>query len=254
MTIQFESHRVELAGIYEMEHDARSGVFRPAACNQAGLRECRREADGRAAHARFLRHPPRGSRLGRMEDGRRAATTQRSRTLIAICWERWPRGVVLRWAYAERWGFITAFALRQRSTGCFSGTFSSWKITCGSIQRVRRQSRNCHRVCVGKPRANAGGSVAIDEDRVTPDDIFGMIAAKYIYVDLRAAPLAEPSRVAVFLRQKQLPKQRYGARQPPASALPDCSLREHSHLGRPHLEAWSTSEKPPWACSLKISG
>src|SRR5208283_4867702 len=36
-------------------------------------------------------------------------------------------------AYAERLGLYYRSAPRQRLTGCFSGTFSSWKITCGPI-------------------------------------------------------------------------------------------------------------------------
>ena len=38
--------------------------------------------------------------------------------------------------------------------------------------------------------------------RVAPDDIFHMIATNVVYVDLHAAPLAEPSWVAVFVAQE----------------------------------------------------
>ena len=38
----------------------------------------------------------------------------------------------------------------------------------------------------------------LTKDAVTPDEIFAMIAAEVLYVDWRAAPLAEPSRVKVF--------------------------------------------------------
>lgn len=38
----------------------------------------------------------------------------------------------------------------------------------------------------------------LTEGTITPDDIFTMIAAGFLYVDLRAAALAEPSRVKVF--------------------------------------------------------
>ena len=43
----------------------------------------------------------------------------------------------------------------------------------------------------------------LTEGRVSPDDIFSMIAANIIPVDLHAAPLAEPWRVESWLRQKR---------------------------------------------------
>ena len=36
------------------------------------------------------------------------------------------------------------------------------------------------------------------EDAIPADDIFGLIAADVLYVDLCAAPLAEPALVKVF--------------------------------------------------------
>jgi len=51
--------------------------------------------------------------------------------------------------------------------------------------------------------------------RVPPDDIFSMIAASVVYVDLHAAPLAEPSRVAVLVSPEAASKiSQNGTREP----------------------------------------
>jgi hypothetical protein len=62
-------------------------------------------------------------------------------------------------------------------------------------------------------------------DRVSPDDIFRMIAANVVYVDLHAAPRAELSRVAVFVAQEMaFTAGGDGARQPQTSFLRRFSL------------------------------
>jgi len=74
MTIQFESYRVELAGIYEMEHDDSVEEFydQPPSIKLDYL-----SAEGRHLGVMHtpdvLRYSPGCSRMGRMEDGRRAS-------------------------------------------------------------------------------------------------------------------------------------------------------------------------------------
>jgi len=69
VTIQFESHRVELPAIYELEHDADVIEY----FDQARLLRGGWQALRRASHTGFLRHPAEQRGLGRMQDGRRAS-------------------------------------------------------------------------------------------------------------------------------------------------------------------------------------
>jgi hypothetical protein len=56
-------------------------------------------------------------------------------TPIVMLPEETRRGIVhLAGLTQNRWVYITVFAPRRRLTGCFSGTFSSWKTTCGPSQ------------------------------------------------------------------------------------------------------------------------
>jgi hypothetical protein len=96
-------------------------------------------------------------------------------------------------------GFITAFDLRQKSTGHSSGIFSSWMTTCGlTIDSAKLATRKV------RAYVSAGAGITLDrllqftKESVSADAIFGMIAANILYVNLHAAPLAEPSRVKVY--------------------------------------------------------
>ena len=69
VTIQFESHRVELAFIYEMEHDLRIGIFtirRRRSCSIRSANERRRRSCIRRTTSSFTRTRP---------DGKRASTS-----------------------------------------------------------------------------------------------------------------------------------------------------------------------------------
>ena len=74
VTIQFESHRVELAGIYEMEHDADVLEYydQPPQL-ETRLPECERKTFDSSPHAGFFCSAHGECWLGRMEDGRGTA-------------------------------------------------------------------------------------------------------------------------------------------------------------------------------------
>ena len=94
VTIQFESHRVELAGIYEMEHDAGCLEYYD---QPPPLKLAYKSANGR--HLTVIHTPdffcpsPSGGRLGRMENGRRSG--QVGRTQFASILSRRTRRVAL---------------------------------------------------------------------------------------------------------------------------------------------------------------
>jgi putative transposase len=205
VTIQFESHRVELAGIYEMEHDAtvleyfdqppaikldyesvagkRMGVlhtpdFFVIRCGQAGWEEWKTEEELR----RLNMHNPNRYSPGSDEP-----------------W-RCPPGQ----AYAKRLGLY----YRVRSSAEINWVFQR------NIQFMEDYLRadlaaiatGSHDTVLAYVLANPGLTL---EDlfretagRVSPDEIFSMIATNVVYVDLHGAPLAEPSQVAVFVTQE----------------------------------------------------
>jgi len=201
VTIQFESHRVELAGIYEMEHDRdvleyydqpptikldyetsggkRMGVlhtpdFFVIRENEAGWEEWKTEED-----------------LGRL--GERNAN-------------RYCRGPAGQWrcppgiTYAERLGLY----YRVRSSSEIDWVFQRniqflddyLRSGCTEIAAANRDIAIAH--LTATPGLSLADLLQLTKDKIAPDDIFAMIAADILYVDWRAAPLAEPSRVKVY--------------------------------------------------------
>ncbi len=68
LTIQFESHRVELPLVYEMEHDPwRAGILRPTALYSARLSRSKRTTRFGHAHTGLLHNPPRLCGMGGMQ-------------------------------------------------------------------------------------------------------------------------------------------------------------------------------------------
>jgi len=201
VTIQFESHRVELAGIYEMEHDAtvleyfdqpppikldyespvgkRMGAFHTPDFfvireTEAGWEEWKTEKD-----------------LRRLSD----RNPNRYCTGHGGHW-RCPPGA----AHAERLGLY----YRVRSSAEIDWFFQR------NIQFLEDYLRADSKEIAPASREIAVAYVSampglphedllkLASDSMAPDDIFAMIAADDLYVDLRAAPLAEPSRVQVY--------------------------------------------------------
>jgi len=201
VTIQFESHRVELAGIYEMEHDA--GVLEyfdqpPPMPLQYG------SPNGRPMK---LRHTPDFFVVRETEAGWEEWKTEQDLKRLSernpnrYCTDdagRWrcPPGI----AYAVPLGLY----YRVRSSADIDATFQR------NIQFLEDYLRANSKELLPAIRENAVGLVSatpgvpledllrLSEGTITPDDIFAMITAGILYVDLRAAALAEPSKVKVF--------------------------------------------------------
>jgi hypothetical protein len=91
LTIQFESHRVELPLVYQMEHDP--GILRPTALDSARLSRGQRTTRFGHAHTGLLRNPPRLCGLGGMQILRGSSKTghQDSKPLPS----RWQRQMAL---------------------------------------------------------------------------------------------------------------------------------------------------------------
>ncbi len=202
VSIQFESHRVELAGIYEMEHDSRVLEYfdQPPAIkldyespagkrmgvlhtpdffvireNEAGWEEWKTEEELR----RLCDHNP--NRYNTAEDGR---------------W-RCPPGA----AYAKRLGLY----YRVRSSGEIDWIFQR------NIQFLEDYLRadppevspaNSEVVLsyvAAQPGLTLDALLQLTKSKATPDDVYAMIAADVLHVDWRAAALAEPTRAQVFV-------------------------------------------------------
>ena len=201
VTIQFESHRVELAGIYEMEHDAavleyfdqppsiqldyesaagkRMGVlhtpdFFVIRQGEAGWEEWKTEEDLR----RLNTHNP--NRYSAQKDGQ---------------WHC-PPGM----AYAERLGLY----YRVRSSAEIDWVFQrniqflDDYLRCGKSSfepTIRKAVRDC---VVAEPGTSLSELFAKTRGVASRDVVYSMIARGELHVDLRAALMVEPDRVLVF--------------------------------------------------------
>lgn len=201
VSIQFESHRVELAGIYEMEHDA--GVL---------------EYFDQPPPFKLTYDSPRGKRMGVLHTPDFFVLRERE-----AGWEEWkteedlgrlsernphrycaseeglwccPPGI----AYATRLGLY----YRVRSSAEIDWVFQrNLQFLEDYLRAPSPASSSASRATVITYVSAAPGLLLeelqeLTKDTVTADDIFTMIAEDILYVDLRAAPLAEPSRVQVF--------------------------------------------------------
>lgn len=200
-TIQFESHRVELAGIYEMEHDAdvleyydqpppikleyqsdkgrrlvvlHTPDFFVIRKNRAGWEEWKTEED-----------------LGRLN--------QRNHNRYSLegdqCW-RCPPGE----AYARDLGFYYHVRSSREIHWIFQGNMQFledyYRCDPGTVSPIAREK------VLGYVSAAAGLSLQVllhaVREFASPDDIYLLIASDILYVDLYAAPLVEPGKVFVF--------------------------------------------------------
>ena len=199
VTIQFESHRVELAGVYEMEHDA--GVLeyydQPP--------PIKLDYESAAGKRMGVLHTPdffviRDSEAGWEE----WKTEEELRRLAERNPTRYCAGAEGRWRcppgadYAERLGLY----YRVRSSAEIEWVYQRniqfledyLRVESPAISTVSRESAVAH--------VSATHGLPLEDllrlNTVPRDDIFAMIAANILYVDLRAAPLVEPSQVEVF--------------------------------------------------------
>jgi len=201
VTIQFESHRVELAGIYEMEHDA--GVLEYF--DQPPPIPLQYESsNGRPMK---VRHTPDFFVVRETEAGWEEWKTEqdlgrlRERNPNRYCTDdagRWrcPPGI----ACAEPLGLY----YRVRSSADIDPTFQrniqflEDYLRAGSKELLPAMRENAVALVSATPGMPLEDLLRLSEETITRDDIFTMIAAGILYVDLRAAALAEPSKVKVF--------------------------------------------------------
>lgn len=201
VTVQFESHRVELAGIYEMEHDAivleyfdqppaikldyesvagkRIGVlhtpdFFVIRREEAGWEEWKTEEE----LCRLNGHNPNRYAPGGDEPWR-CAPGQAYAEQLGLYY-RVRSSAEIDWVFQRNIQFLEDY-LRADSTAVEAG---SRDIVMAYV--------------LANPSLTLEDLVRATAAKVQPDDIFRMIAANHIYVDIHAAPLAEPSRVEVY--------------------------------------------------------
>jgi putative transposase len=201
VTIQFESHRVELAGVYEMEHD-------PSVLE-------------------YFDQPPPIKLTYESPTGRRMRVWHTPDFFVirdrGAGWEEWKTEEELRrltarnpnrycpkepagWdcppgtAYAEPLGLY----YRVRSSTEIDWTFQRniqflddyLRADPSAIPISSRETARAHVSAVAGLRLDE--LLQATKETVSADDIFGMIAANILFVNLHAAALAEPSQVEVY--------------------------------------------------------
>ena len=230
-TIQFESHRVELAAIYEMEHDAdvleyydqpptlklqyqsasgrRLGVihtpdFFLIRSAKAGWEEWKTEED----LVRLTEHNP--NRYQRDEHG---------------AW-RCPPGE----AQASTLGFY----YRVRSSREIDWTFQRniqfledyFRAESPAVDRAVRETALA--IVSANPGITLNEVFQAVAGMATRDDIYTLIASEIIRIDMSAAPLVEPNQVRVFAGSANPPDCRDELSQSPARSGTEPSLTETS--------------------------
>ena len=200
LIIQFESHRVELAFIYQMEHDddaleyydqppaillkyeaangRRLGVwhtpdFFVIRRSSAGWEECKAETE-------LKRLREKSPQRYQQEGGR---------------W-RCPPGE----AYAAQFGLYYRFRSSAEINWTFQRNFQFledyWRFdVCPTAPAVRQRVKD--EVAL-RPGLSLSDLVARTEAAACRDDIYRLVATGDLYVDLQAAALVEPDKVRVF--------------------------------------------------------
>ena len=201
VTIQFESHRVELAGIYEMEHSAsvleyfdQTQPIRLVYASPTG----KRMGVWHTPDFFVIREHEAGWEEWKTEDDLQRLKAKNPRRYSPNAQGGWncPPGA----AYAELLGLY----YRVRSSAEIDWTFQRNIQFLDDYLRVDL-SPDC---AIGQEKVRAYVSAVpgltldrllqLTKESVSADTIFGMIAANIIYVDLHGAPLAEPARVKVY--------------------------------------------------------
>jgi putative transposase len=201
LTIQFESHRVELAVVYEFEHDPdvleyydqppsfklnyesnsgrRMGVLHTPDYfvirgHSAGWEECK---TGEALR-KLCEHNPNRYRLDPEEHWRCPPGEEHARGLGLYYRVRSSREI--NWVFQRNIQFLEDYFR------CDSSIVAS--STCERVAAL----------VTAVPGMSLEGLFRATRDWVARDDIYALISSDRVYVDLHAAPLAEPSKVAVF--------------------------------------------------------
>ena len=134
ITIQFESHRVELPFVYEMEHDPGvSGVLRPAALHSARLSRGKRKTPVGHAHTGLLRDSPRLCGMGGVQTRADLEKLATRAQIVTVGIELGTGDVRREKCTLLALGCTIEYGRRQRSIGFCNGTSSTWTITGASM-------------------------------------------------------------------------------------------------------------------------
>ncbi|MBD2771304.1 DDE-type integrase/transposase/recombinase [Iningainema tapete] len=205
VTIQFESHRNELARIYQLEHDpnvleyydqpppieldylAKSGRrnrhqytpdFFVLRLDSAGWEECKTEQDLlKLAQTSPNRYQRRENNLWHCPPGSEYA--QR----FGLYFQLWSSNQI-NWIFHQNFIWLEDYFRKDTLT-----------VDKATVEAVKALSSTNPGITLKELL-----SCAVN---VSPDDIYILIATEQIYVDLNAARLSEPDRVQIFLDQSE---------------------------------------------------
>jgi putative transposase len=202
VTIQFESHRVELATVYELEHDDEVLEYWDQP-NSIKL-----DYESRQRRHLGVLHTPDYFVIRRTEAGWEECKTEEELIRLAgrnasrycrgedgwIC----PPGQV----YADRFGLY----YRVRSSTEINWLFQRNIQFLEDYLRARPEVNSLSREkALAQVEARPGCSLEdlfrVTDGEVTRDEVYSLIAVGEIFVDLRSAALPEPERVRVWLEK-----------------------------------------------------
>jgi putative transposase len=201
VTIQFESHRVELAGIYEMEHDESVAEFYD---QPPSIRLDYLSAEGRHLG---VTHTPDFFVIRRGTAGWEEWKTEEE---LARLTEKNPHRYRLgnnnRWRCppGEEYAQSLGLYYRVRSSGEINWVFQRnmqfledyLRSNCVPVSSLVRERVRAY--VLAWPGVSLRTLLEDSVEIATPDDIYSLIAMGQLYVDFNAAPLAEPGEVKVF--------------------------------------------------------
>ena len=201
VTIQFESHRVELAGIYEMEHSVsvleyfdQAPPIKLVYASPTG----RRLTVWHTPDFFVIRDREAGWEEWKTEDELQRLRVKSPGRYCPNAQDGWtcPPGV----AYAEPLGLY----YRVRSSAEIDWTFQrniqflDDYLRVGPLINSTTGQEKVRAYVSAVPGLTLDRLLQLTKESVSADTIFGMIAANVLHVDLHAAPLAEPSQVKVY--------------------------------------------------------
>lgn len=199
--IQFESHRVELAGIYEMEHDdsvleyydqavsikldyLSAGGRRLSVMHTPDFFVIRKGATGweewktEDELVRLAEKTP--NRYRRDAEGRWCCPPGEKHATELGLYYRVRSSREINWTFQRNLQFLDDYFRRDASP------FSD-----DAVERVLA-------LVTAAPGLSLESLFRVTQDVVTRDEIYAMIAGDKLYVDLLSVPLVEPSKVGVF--------------------------------------------------------
>ncbi|TAM83452.1 MAG: hypothetical protein EPN47_04910 [Acidobacteria bacterium] len=204
VTIQFESHRVELAAIYEMEHDdfvwefydqppaikldyLSTGGRRLGVMHTPDFFVLRREAAGweewktEEELVRLAERNPNRYRRD-AEGGWICLPGERHAKELGLYY-RVRSSLEINWTFQRNLQFLDDYFRSESSL-----------VSDDALQRVLALAR-------AAPGLSLENLFTATQGSITRDEIYALIAEDKVYVDLYAAPLAEPCKVAIFASQ-----------------------------------------------------